>query len=137
VAASLGIRHLREGYQVTLEANGRRLAAPLRGRSAQMMFLDTLARVELERVPLAEAITRLVGDPRRDAHTVLITPKLDAQGAARLKLLTERGTSVLVVALIWDEEHAETLGQAASIGCQVVEVRPRNDGDRRGPGRRR
>ena len=123
-AASLGIAHLREGYQVTLEGNSARLAAPLRGRAAQMMYLDVLARAQLEREPISTVITRLVSDPRRDAHTVIITPRLDAQAAARLKLLLERGTSVLVAALVWDEDDTETLGQAASIGCQVIEIRP-------------
>lgn len=123
-AASLGVRHLREGYQVTLEGNARRLASPLRGRSVQVSYLDALARAERERAPVTDAITRLVGDPRRDAHIVVITPLLDAVAAARLKLLLERGASVLVAALIWDEEDTETLGQAASIGCQVIEIRP-------------
>ena len=123
-AASLGVRHLREGYQVTLEGNARRMVSPLRGRSAQMMYLDALARAERERTPIADMITRAIGDPRRDAHVVLITPRLDREAAARLKLLLQRGTSVLVAALIWDEDDTETLGQAASIGCQVVEIRP-------------
>jgi hypothetical protein len=36
----------------------------------------------------------------------------------------QRGASVLVAALIWEEESAETLGIAASLGCQVIEIRP-------------
>jgi hypothetical protein len=31
---------------------------------------------------------------------------------------------VLVAALIWDEESVDTLGVAASLGCQVIEIRP-------------
>lgn len=124
-AASLGVRHLREGYQVTLEGNPERLAGPVRGRDAQMMFLDALARVGLRGEPLTDAISRLVGDPRRDAHVIMITPRLHPEAAARLRLLLDRGTSVLVAALVWDEEAASTLNEAAAIGCQVVEIRPR------------
>jgi hypothetical protein len=39
-------------------------------------------------------------------------------------LLIERGWSVLVVALLWDELAAETLAAAARLGCQVAEIRP-------------
>jgi uncharacterized protein (DUF58 family) len=124
-AASLGVRHLREGYSVTLEGNSRRLLPPARGGNSQMMLLDALARVEPEKVPIVESIMRLVSDPSRDAHIVIITPKLDQEAAARLNLLVQRGASVLVAALIWDEESADTLGVAASLGCQVIEIRPR------------
>jgi uncharacterized protein (DUF58 family) len=124
LAASLGVRHLREGYSVTLEGNGVRLAGPLRGRPSQIAFLDTLARVERTDNGLDEPIARLVGDARRDAHIVLITPLLEADSASRLKLLLERGASVLVCALVWSEESTTTLGTAASLGCQVIELRP-------------
>jgi uncharacterized protein (DUF58 family) len=124
VAASLGVRHLREGYSVTLEGNARRSVGPLRGGTSQMMLLDTLARAELQAEGLDQAITRLVSDPSRDNHIVVITPHLDAAAAARLRLLLDRGASVLVAALVWDDEAEDTLGTAASLGCQVVEIRP-------------
>lgn len=123
-AASIGTRHLREGYSVTLEGNSQRIAGPLRGATAQMRFLDALARAQPERESLTECIMRLVGDANRDAHMVLLTPRLDPESAGRLKLLLDRGVSVLVAALMWDEEAVETLSQAASLGCQVVEIRP-------------
>ncbi len=124
VAASLGARHLREGYSVTLEFNDRRALPPLRGGNSQMRLLDALARAELIRQPVTDAIMRLVTDPHRDAHNVFVTPHLDAASAATLKLLVNRGASVLVVALMFREESGETLSTAASLGCQVVEVRP-------------
>src|SRR5207249_9501821 len=105
--------------------NSRRLLPPARGGNSQMMFLDALARVELEKAPIVDSIMRLVGDPSRDSHIVIITPLLDNEAAARLNLLVQRGASVLVAALIWDEESADTLGVAASLGCQVIEIRPR------------
>jgi len=123
-AASLGVRHLREGYSVTLEGNSRRLLPPARGGNSQLMLLDALARVEREKAPIVDPIMRLVSDPSRDSHMVIITPRLDKEAAARLNLLVQRGASVLVAALVWDEESADTLGVAASLGCQVVEIRP-------------
>jgi uncharacterized protein (DUF58 family) len=118
------VRHLRDGYSVTLEGNSRRLLPPARGGTSQLMLLDALARAEREKAPIVDAIMRLVGDPSRDSHVVILTPKLDKQAAARLNLLVQRGASVLVAALVWDEESADTLGIAASLGCQVIEIRP-------------
>src|SRR3954447_11885008 len=123
-AASLGVRHLREGYSVTLEGNTHRLLGPVRGGNAQMLLLDALARAERQPQPLVDPIMRLVSDPSRDNHIVLITPRLDAEAAARLNLLVQRGASVLVAALLWDEDAAGTLATAAALGCQVVELRP-------------
>lgn len=126
-AASLGVRHLREGYEVRMEANGGPLTRAMRGPNAQIQCLDVLARVEMHRDPLAKAIMRLISDPRRDAHNILITPKLDDPTAAKLRILLDKGVSILVVALLWDEENAQTMGIAASLGCQVAGVHPGQD----------
>ncbi len=125
-AASLGVRHLRDGYSVTLEGNQHRLLPVLRGQQAQLQLLDALARVERVRAPLTDAIGRIINDAVvRGSHIVVITPRLDAGAAARLDLLLQRGTSVLVAALMWGEESAETLSRASALGCQVIEIRPR------------
>jgi uncharacterized protein (DUF58 family) len=126
-AASLGVRHLREGYEVKFEANGGRLTRSLRGPSSQLLALDALARVELDRHSLTNCIMRLLGNAQRDAHNILITPKLGEREAAQLKLLLNTGVSILVVALLWDEASAETLGTAAALGCQVAGVHPGQD----------
>jgi hypothetical protein len=93
------------------------------------MLLDNLARLELSRQPLSAMIQRMVTNPRRDAHNILITPRLGTEEAARLKVLLRTGVSILVVALIWDEEaeQSETLATAAALGCQVVGVHPGQD----------
>ena len=127
VAASLGVRHLREGYELRCETNGGPLVRPLRGAGSQLMLLDALARLELDRKPLSEVIMRLVTSPRRDAHNVLITPRLGPLEAAQLKLLLNTGVSVLVVALLWDEEGSDVMGTAAALGCQVVGLHPGQD----------
>ena len=124
VAASLGVKHLTEGYAVSIETNAGPLTKRLRGPGSPMRLLDACARVELTKEPLAASMMRLVTDHRRDAHNVLVTPRLRPEDAARLRMLLNKGVSVLVVALIWDEESSETLNQAAALGCQVVEFRP-------------
>ena len=123
-AASLGVNHLKEGFSVTVEGNGAKLVGPLRGPNAPMELLDALARAEPEDERLGEAITRAVFETGRNANVIVITPMLEADAAARLQLLREGGSSVLVAALMWDELAAETLPAAASLGCQIVEVRP-------------
>jgi uncharacterized protein (DUF58 family) len=125
--ASLGIRHLREGYEVRCETNAGPLTRALRGGAQQLMLLDSLARLEMTREPLSKAIRRLLGSSRRDAHNVLITPHLGADEAAQLRLLLNKGVSILVVALLWDEADTSTMGVAASLGCQVVGVHPNSD----------
>jgi len=126
-AASLGVRHLREGYQVSTETNGGPLTRDLRGATSQLVLLDAMARLDMSREPLASVIMRMVSSTKRDAHNILVTPKLGAHEAAQLKLLLNKGVSVLVVALLWDDENADTPGIAASLGCQVVAVHPGQD----------
>jgi uncharacterized protein (DUF58 family) len=125
--ASLGVRHLRDGYEVRVETNAGPLTRRLRGGATQLGLLDACARVEQSREPLVQVIQRLVADPRRDAHNILITPKLTDEEAAQLRLLLNKGVSVLVVALLWDEEEHDTLNVAAALGCQVAGVRPGYD----------
>lgn len=126
-AASLAVRHLREGYEVRCEANGGAMTRPMRGAETQLPMLDSFSRVELDREPLSKVIMRLIGDPRRDAHNIFVTPKLGRTEAAQLRILLNKGVSILVVALLWDEEDAETLNVAASLGCQVTGIHPGQD----------
>ena len=126
-AASLGVRHLREGYEIKVETNAGPLTRPLRGAGSQLLLLDSLTRVDQDRAPLSQVIMRLVASPRRDAHNILITPRLGQTEAAQLRLLLNTGVSILVVALLWDEEQADTVGTAAALGCQVVGVHPGQD----------
>jgi uncharacterized protein (DUF58 family) len=126
-AASLGVRHLAEGYEVRVEANAGPLTRSMRGPNRSTLFLDVMARVDSDRVPLATALRRLVNDPRRDAHTVVITPRLSPTDAALLKLLVDKGVSVTVVGLVTDELEGDTFGSAAALGCQVTPVRVGED----------
>jgi uncharacterized protein (DUF58 family) len=126
-AASLAVRHLREGYEIKVETNGGPLTRSMRGAQQQMPLLDAFAKVEMGREPLGTVIRRMLGNAQRDAHNVLITPNLGIGEAAQLKLLLNKGVSILVVALLWDEENADTAGRAAALGCQVASLRPGGD----------
>lgn len=126
-AASLAYRHLGDGYEVRNESNAGPLTRAVRGREKTLPVLDAYARVELSREPLTRVIMKLVADPRRDAHNILVTPKLSAAEAAQLRILLNKGVSILVVALLWSEENADTLGVASSLGCQVSGIHPGQD----------
>lgn len=124
VAASVVHRHIDQGYNVTLESNDRRHTGPVRGPGAVIGLLDDLARLERSRATLADALLRLVHSGDRDAQVIIITPLLDLETAGRLQLLTNRGNSVLVAALMWAEDAVDTLSSAAALGAEVVEIRP-------------
>lgn len=126
-AASLAVRHLRDGYEIRLEANRGPVTRPVRGHSGQLPVLDALSRVEMTRDPLQRVIERLLADPRRDNHTVLITPRLGPHEAAQFRLLMQKGISLLVVALMHREDADETLNAAAALGAQVAAVHPGQD----------
>lgn len=127
VCASLGVRHLAEGYEVRIETSAGPLTRPLRGATKSLMFLDVMARVQSDRLPIGTVLRRLVTDPRRDAHTIVVTPHLTPADAALLKLLVDKGVSVTVVGLVWDELADETFAAAAALGCQVTAVRVGED----------
>ncbi|HEX7165722.1 MAG TPA: DUF58 domain-containing protein [Acidimicrobiales bacterium] len=126
-AASLAVRHLRDNYEVRVEVNGGPLQRPMRGIRAQTQILDALARIDTDREPLTKVIQRLLTNPQRDAHNVLITPRLGELEAAQLRLFLNTGVSVLVIALLWDEEDTHTMARAAALGCQVIGIHPGDD----------
>jgi uncharacterized protein (DUF58 family) len=124
-AASLGVQHLQDGFGIGMESNSRRLAVDLRGPRARIPLLDELARVQREATPLSESVDRLLrGSRTAVAHHIVITPHLDAGTAARMRLLVEKGASVLVVVVVWEESDALTVRRAVEAGAEVVEVRP-------------
>ena len=120
--ASLGVRHLTDGYEIKVESNAGPLTLPIRGRNKTLGFLDVMSRAGMSRQPLTNVLGRLIADPRRDAHTILITPRISSTEAAQLKLLIDKGVSITVVALVWDESDTQTMGVAAALGCQVAAV---------------
>ncbi|MFT5224225.1 MAG: hypothetical protein ACI867_002557 [Glaciecola sp.] len=121
-AASLGASHLHDGFSVTIDVNESRLIARLRGRGNRITMLDALARLELETESFSKAIERLLIDPGRQAHNIVITPHLDQATAARLGLLVDRGVSMLLVHIMHDDTDPISLHRAGGIGAKVVEV---------------
>ena len=122
--ASVGVRHLQDGFSVTLDSNGDRLAKALRGPRARIPLLDRLAEVQLDEVPLTRSLERLFLDRQRNTHNVLVTPYLDGDAARRIRILLERGTSVLLVLVLWEDTDSAMIHRAGGLGCNVVELRP-------------
>lgn len=122
VAASVGARHIKDGFAVTLSTNDQRLGVALRGPRARIILLDELARAQLGTTGLGDIGPMLLSDARRGSHFVLITPHLDRETGNQLRLVLERGASVVVVKLVWDESDPQSLARAAALGCQVIQV---------------
>jgi uncharacterized protein (DUF58 family) len=123
VVASVAARHLRDGFAVTVEVNGRRLVDSLRGAQKRIVLLDELARLERESEPLSATLERYLANPRRDTHLVLVTPYLDAEASTRVRILIDRGVSVLLALVLSDESEPDSLHRAGALGCNIVEVR--------------
>jgi uncharacterized protein (DUF58 family) len=122
VAASLGVKHLEDGFSVSLDANTQRLARDLRGVRHRVALLDQLAALERERAPLVSALDRLLADRFANAHNILVTPHLDADAAARARLLLERGRFLLLVLVVWEDTDPASIHRAGNLGCTTVEA---------------
>ena len=124
IAASLGARHLADGFSVCLDVNSGRLAKNFRGSGKRIPLLDELAAVKPESDELQGALDRLFSDPQRNAHNILITPHLTQSSAARLRLLLQRGGSLILVLVVNDDTDPMTLHRAGGLRCNVVEAGP-------------
>ncbi|MDQ1689870.1 MAG: hypothetical protein QOK42_2845 [Frankiaceae bacterium] len=122
VAASLASKHVKDGFTVTMFSNAERLHRPVRSQREGIRLLDELAGLQLTSERLVTGVERLLRNPRRDTHMVVITPHLDSQSTARLKLLIDRGISVILVLVQWDDTDPVTQHRAGQLGCTVVEV---------------
>ena len=122
VAASLGTRHLKDGFAVSLTTNEGRLATSLRGGRARLTFLDELARVDMSSARLQGVAQELITDGRRGAHFVIVTPHVDREMTTTLRLLLEKGASVVIAKVIWEESDPQSLARAVGVGCSVVQV---------------
>ena len=122
VAASLGVRHLDDGFSVSLLTNDGAALTEARGANARLPYLDALARVALSGTPIDDAATRLVSLARTKAHVIVVTPHLEAKTATQLRLLVERGAGVVVANVQWEQSDPVALSRAASIGAQVVQI---------------
>jgi uncharacterized protein (DUF58 family) len=123
VAASVGVRHIRDGLTVRLESNPQTLGN-FRGPRSRLTYLDELARVQPSSEPLSMAMERMARSDRRDNHVVLVTSHFDQQSAASAHLLINDGASFTVCAIVWEEADIMTMRRANEIGAQVVQLRP-------------
>ncbi|HVV75617.1 MAG TPA: DUF58 domain-containing protein [Mycobacteriales bacterium] len=124
VVASLGVKHLADGFSVSINRNDSLLLRNYRGAGKRVPMLDALAAVKRERVPFEQALDRLLVEPSRTTHNIVVTPKLTSEMARRLRLLVQRGVAVLLVVIVTDDTDPMTLHRAAGLGCTVVEVAP-------------
>jgi uncharacterized protein (DUF58 family) len=122
--ASLGAYHIKQGYSVRLISNDAGVTPELRGGRARITLLDELARLELSDAPPQEAIERIVTERRGDTHMCLVTTQFTSQTAGRIRLLTEKGMSLVVALVKWDESDPNTPRRAREIGAQVVQISP-------------
>lgn len=121
-AASLGVKHLKDGFGVSVWGNGEGLAVGLRGHRAQLSLLDKLAGIERDEVPLVAALERLMLDRSGRTHNIVITPAIDRAAAARLRFILDHGTHVLLSLVLWQETDPATPQRAGMLGCGVVEI---------------
>jgi uncharacterized protein (DUF58 family) len=122
--ASLGAYHIKQGYSVRLISNDAVLAPELRGGKARISLLDELAKLELTDTPPQPAIDRVVTERRGDTHMCLVTAQFTGETAARIRLLTEKGMSLVVALVKWEESDPNAPRRAREIGAQVVQISP-------------
>ena len=125
VVASLGLHHLRAGYTVTTDGNDEPLTRPLRGVGrGGIELLDALAQADPVRSSLLDMLARVESTIGSDVELIVVTPRLTLDAILRMRLLTNRGVSVTVVALVWDDEALDHLAQGAALGLKIVEIGP-------------
>jgi uncharacterized protein (DUF58 family) len=122
VAAAVGAKHLTDGFSVTLVTNEGVRVNGARGPRARLTYLDELARVQPVPTPFLKAGERLIEQAKTGAHFVVVTPHVDRSVSGRLRLLLERGASVVVALLMWDESDPGSTDRAVALGCRVVQV---------------
>lgn len=122
IVSSLGIRHLSDGLSVTVMTGEGRIATDLRGFQARTTLLDTMAALERGTTPLLKASHLLLEEMRSHPHILVVTPHLDERDAKQLKLITDRGLSVLVVNVVWEESDPRSAARAVAAGARVVQV---------------
>lgn len=121
-AASVGVRHLEEGFSLTLLTNGGRLVESARGSGSQFHLLDALAKVGLDDGSITDIGPVLRDETMSRPHILVITPRLSPRDGQRLKSAIDMGVSVTVAQVTWDESDPHTLPIAAANGCEVVRI---------------
>ena len=122
--ASLGAHNIKQGYSVQLACNDAVLAPELRGGKARILLLDELAKLGLSSEPVHGAIERIIAERRGDTHLCVVSTQFDSRTASRIKLLTDKGMSLIVALVQWDDSDPNASRRAREVGAQVVQVLP-------------
>jgi uncharacterized protein (DUF58 family) len=122
--ASLGTYHITAGYSVRLISNDSAGAPELRGGKARITLLDQLAQLQLSDAPPQQAIERVVTERRGDTHMCIVTTQFTSRMAARIRLLTDKGMSLVVALVKWDDSDPNAPRRAREVGAQVVRIMP-------------
>src|SRR4051794_9310315 len=122
--ASLGAYNIKQGFSVRLASNDAVLAPELRGGRARISLLDELAMLDLSDAPVHDAIERIVTERRGDTHMCIVSTRFDSRTASRVRLLTERGMSLVVALVRWEDADPNAARRAREVGAQVVQVSP-------------
>lgn len=122
IAASVARKHVDDGFSVSLLCNEGRLATGVRGGPAGTVLLDHLARLHLTKATGRIAGELLLGDARSGAHFIVITAHVDKEMTNRLRMVLERGASITIAKILWEETDPLSLARASSLGCRVVQL---------------
>ena len=101
------------------------LAPELRGGKARIALLDELARLELTDEPVHHGASS--GSSPSAAATPTCAwsrPASTAGPPSRVRMLTEKGMSLVVALVQWEDSDPNAARRAREIGAQVVQVSP-------------
>ena len=123
-AASLGVRHLREGYEVRIETNGGPLTRPLRGTpgSCPCSTPSPASTWRASRSPTV--IMRLVSATRAATRTTSSSRRASATTRRRSSSCCSTGRVDPRRRPAVGRGAPTTLGAAAALGCQVAACIP-------------
>lgn len=122
--ASLGAYNIKQGYAVRLVTNEPLRSPELRGARARISLLDALAKLELSEASVHDAVERVIAERRGDTHMCLVSTRFDNRTSARIRLLTEKGMSLVVALVQWEDSDPNAARRARETGAQVVQVTP-------------
>lgn len=122
--ASLGAYNIKQGYSVRLVTNDALQSPELRGGKARIALLDELARLQLTDEGVERAVERIITERRGDTHMCLVSTRFDSRTAARIRLLTDKGMSLVVALVQWEDSDPNAARRAREAGAQVVQVSP-------------
>ncbi|MDT7569950.1 MAG: hypothetical protein QOE05_124 [Actinomycetota bacterium] len=122
--ASLGAYNIKQGFSVRLLSNDAGHSPELRGGRARIALLDELAELELSDAPVHDAVERVITERRGDTHLCLVSTGFDSRTASRMQLLTDKGMSLVVALVRWEDADPNAARRAREVGAQVVQVSP-------------